>query len=165
MRGEMQGTDECILATIADVANRPLVDVRAMALALAPGYSAWADVVRDSQSKKLGSIFWEPVRVLSNTLDASGRLWEAIATASYSRRPNFPSSIFFTARKKYLPVRGRGVIVSLNTRARAAHIAPWHDGMVYDSSSNLAGKALTLEQYKQYLRAAGYRINRISVIE
>lgn len=165
MRGEIQGLDECILATIADLEGLPLAQVRGEAIRLAGlGPITWQDVCRASKPEP-NSPYWTAVRTLCDTLDPSKTLFNVLVLAS-RKGPEFVIAAssagvpYFRPSKRILPRHGKGVIVLTQARG-IGHIVPWENGLAYDT--NRAGVGETLSELRGWYGRCGFRVNRITV--
>lgn len=177
MRGELQGLDECILATIGDLTSTPLDVVRAHAIdgarKLFPALT-WHDAVCASRgwNKTVYGIspYWRGVQNACEKLDPSGEVWIALNTASmrgasYYVLSNGMPAHYLGCRARRLPEVGRGAIVIVrgNGKKREGHIVPWENGRAYDSNVSIpAGE--TLQEIRARYRDLGFKLNRISIV-
>lgn len=167
MRGELQGKDECNLATIGDLTRTPLAIVRELALAMAPSFQTWGDLV--DYCRRGGpdgtKVYWAGIAHAALQLDPSGSVLDAIRLASHVRgRIAYTAGAKgWTGRKKTLPRKGKGaiVLVPIVDVNGPGHIVPWENGLAYDPNPPL--RALTLAELRSRYLRIGYRVVRISL--
>ena len=134
MRVERQGPDECMLATLAALADTTLAHVRALS-----GVPSWADDV----------IGW-PGRYQ----DATDRLCVAL------RLPQIVLSGPTGSVAPFLPRTGRGY-VHVGRVTGWGHIMPWEDGRLCDPEDPL-GRWRTLAEW--LAARPGYTVLRVQTI-
>ena len=112
MKVERQGTNECMLATIAGLLGRPLDQVRAEACR-AGQVDRWNDLI-----SRPGA-YWQAVE------QVAGPDLYPIVNCRYS-------TTVPTAREWTIPNSGRGVIVVTFRDSPTSHIMPWENSLIYD---------------------------------
>ena len=117
MKVEPQGPNECMLATIAALANVPLAEVRERALKYAKA-TCWADVVYTKQ-------YWKTVHALRRAYKAP-----VPTRATFYRWHNSA-----TVCGADVSLSGRGSVVVKADAYTRYHIMPFEDGHVYDTST------------------------------
>lgn len=139
MKVELQGPNECSLATIAALVNEPLGRIRELALAIANQDKKWWqyattwDNVQNSMVLSFG--------VLSCICDFVN-LDIGVILGSPKFRQN-----------KELPSLGRGAVAIKykNTNPPRGHIAPYENGLIYDPQSKVfAINGMSLEMFLKY---------------
>jgi len=118
-----QRPKECMLATIAALANRPYPEVRAYARKIMG--KSWASHWGRRPSTR------SPISFRSAVLDVASEFGGiALATLVDSNDRNGGSL-------RELPTSGRGVVRFINRRRLlTGHIAPWCDGLIYDTDGS-----------------------------
>jgi hypothetical protein len=148
MRVESQGNSECMLATIAALADRSLAEVREYACDLA-GVRKWSRVCNTIARTRAGKpTFWSVVPKVAQHFGGDGLLalvdmrWESMSASAGG----------VTTSKLALPAIGRGTVrVVYRERAgRSGHIMPWADGLIYDPASIDPSVGVTLEKYLEF---------------
>ena len=118
MRGELkveqQGTNECMLATIAALLGRPLDQVRAEACRAAR-VDKWGDLIYPHHQTER---YWQTVERV-----AGPGLYPIVYCRDGTMVPS---------GEKTIPNVGRGVVVVIYDDPPAAHIMPWANGVIYD---------------------------------
>lgn len=162
MRGELQGKNECLLATIADLTKTPMAQVRATALAYS-GKSHWDEIYEHITNRgQIDDFFWKVAFYLCDVYDPTKKLAHAIIKAAgttQQMRDACTAATLLDSSITELPAKGRGVIVLLHVWGRG-HIVPWEDGLAYDP--NLPGVGDTLDWLK--FRYIGFYIHGITQV-
>lgn len=165
MRGEKQGDNECLLATIADLTNTPLRRVRETALAFS-GKKTWTEVANVSLGQ-VDSLWWKTVFYLCDIFDTSKKLAYALVQASATNRTLDAACVAATRLSpdlNDLPLNGKGVIVLANYYNPVnGHIVPWEDGFAFDTNVAYNFFGESLEAVKdRYWDFSGYSVQGIS---
>jgi hypothetical protein len=130
---DRQRAKECMLVTIAALADRPYPEVRAYARKIMgkPWASHWG---RKASTRS-------PISFRSAVLDVASEFGGvALATLVDSNARNGGGSL-----STALPAVGRGVVRFANKRKRwSGHIAPWADGLIHDTDGSAP---CTLDEY------------------
>ena len=160
MRGERQGLDECLLATIADLTKTPLSQVRALALAFT-GKSSWKDVMNLGKGFP-SDLHWQAAFYVCDILDPSKQLAHVLIRASsvHNGLTVMCSASSLDPNILELPPEGRGVIVLARPYPKPGHIVAWENGKCFDSDGLGVGESLT--NLKERYRLHGFVVNGIS---
>mgnify|MGYP001606345022 CR=1 FL=1 len=151
MRVEKQGEFECMLATIAALADTSLSDVRTRACQLA-GIDQWRQIEGTAR-------YWSAVDKLISEYKVLG-----VPTGQeYPRRYSPPSS----DTNWKLPAVGKGSVAFQYTNTPTTHICPFEDGLVYDPSypSHPRTLAKALLHLGKHWRVIGIWVAEDSVTE
>lgn len=142
MRVERQGRGECVLATIAALAEVSLQEVREVACA-AMGVSEWSEIVTPARVDR----FIKGVRAAVRHFQVRG-----IPSTHYLVAGDQPRI------KQTLPKKGRGSII-VQSGGHGSHIAPFEDGLVYNPTE--PDYPQTLEAY--LANHPGWEVVKITV--
>jgi len=130
---EKQGHDECMLSTIAALAEMPLGYVRGIALA-GSGACTWG------AHMPFGT-YYKGVSFACHVLDPSGKLNALVDYTKLHPTASEPAVTRLSRKVRKLPANGRGTVTL--RRGLRAHIAPWADGLIYDPNLPTAPVDLT----------------------
>ena len=136
MKVEKQEDQECMLATIAALADRSLAEVRALACGYAR-VKTWNATLR-------GPKYWKTVRYLVRTLKVTGvpteREWGA------QRSSRMLAVLTASTPALVLPPTGRGS-VTFKTRKGVSHICAFEDGRLYNSGNGPPDRPYTIKEF------------------
>ena len=126
MKVEKQGSDECVLATIAALADRPLAEIRQLACKVA-GVKVWAHAVQTPS-------YWRAIKYLCNRF--GGNLKYHFTSYKYGDPPPGASVEVLSNDIIDLPEKGKGTVIIWRTKGkRISHIMPWSNGKVCDPAN------------------------------
>lgn len=162
MRGERQGDQECVLATIADLTKTPLAQVRATVLAYT-GKKTWVDVCNEGQGE-LTDLFWKAVFYVCDIYDDKKQLHHAIlqVSANHDELSVPCHARIIDPSISELPNPGKGVLVLIPVVGNGGHIVPWENGLAYDTNLHGQGEILALLRMRWWLIGFGYYVRSIS---
>jgi hypothetical protein len=136
MKVELQGTNECMLVTMAALAGRSLSETRTLACKAA-GVSRWTDAFKAGQSFR----YQDGV----NAVRKAYRLTNLV-----------PKFVPEPPKVWRLPKSGRGSIsISHGSLFTFAHVAPYSNGLIYDPNDPTVGR--TLRQWLRWLEHCGLK--------
>lgn len=150
MKVEIQGEDECALATIAALVDKPLFEIRGIFYdhlyadeELIKYFKTWKDIVKSYIA------FWG-------------------ITAFICWYVNLHPSVILGCKRFYeinqLPYIGKGAVSLRYKSFDKGHIAPYENGLIYDSRcKEWAETGVTLEEYLNLNKQA--KLNFISIID
>jgi len=130
MRVEIQGYDECMLATISALSRVPLEKVRKRALETAKANS-WS-FVSNLPSQKL---FWSTVNILKKEFGIPDKLPDTEAQV-----------IIGNDKKRKLPPSREGSLIIIYNGKETGHIVPFSNEYIYGT---LGEKPVTLKEYEK----------------
>lgn len=139
MRVEQQGRNECMLATIAALSDRPLAEVRSYACGLG-GVRVWSRIFNTRARTRTGKpTFWA---VINKTATHFGG--DPLMKTVYG----LGISGLVGAVHRDLPATGRGVVRLKRKSGRGSgHIIPFENGLVYEPASAHPEVGVTLREY------------------
>lgn len=151
MKVERQGPYECGLATMAALHGCSLAEVLKVnkGVVVENGYKHfYSCIALDQTARRL-----DPSGVLAHLCG----FWQSVLGAGHVDVTNDVK--YLSARLKALPTKGRGVVRSRG-RTNTGHIAPWENGLVYNSLT--PDLPQTLAEYRKSF-PRGWHIDYITV--